>query len=221
MIDPLVLDPPLRTEVDTLPGQVGALTIVDEPSFQHAAGLLRRLKALQDAIARVFVPHIQRALAAHRALVADRRRFEQPLRDAEAVLKSKIAAYTLAEERRRRSEACRQSAAATEARAAAIWREVEDLETAGFSTEAAELAGELVAAPLAIALTPAPLKAPGVMTREVWKYEVVDMAQVPREYFTIDHRKLGAVVRALKGTIVIPGVRVWVERTIAATNVPR
>jgi hypothetical protein len=47
---------------------------------------------------------------------------------------------------------------------------------------------------------------------------------------TIDHTKLDGVVRALKSAASIPGVRIWVERTIAArealimqarTSVPR
>ena len=62
------------------------------------------------------------------------------------------------------------------------------------------------------------MKAEGIQCREVWRYEVIDAAQVPREYLTIDHTKLGGVVRALKGAAQIPGVRIWVERTIAATG---
>jgi hypothetical protein len=49
-------------------------------------------------------------------------------------------------------------------------------------------------------------------------YAVVDAAQVPAAYLMIDHKKLGAAVRALKGAVAIPGVRMWAERTIAAAR---
>jgi hypothetical protein len=65
---------------------------------------------------------------------------------------------------------------------------------------------------------PRPLVAPGVGRRDVWHYEVLDAAQVPREYLTVDHTKLGRVVRALKGAARIPGVRIWVEHTMTASG---
>ena len=209
---------PIREDVQTLSTTVRALAIVDEASFQAAGTFLRRIKALRDTIAGLFGPHITRAFDAHRALVADRKRLDAPLVDAERVLKTTLAAFTIAEERRRAAQARQQTAAATETRTAEIWAEVEELEGAGYHVEAADLATELVTASAAIVITPAPLKADGLARRQLWKYEVIDAAQVPREYLTVDHPKLGAVVRALKGAVQIPGVRVWVERTIAATR---
>jgi hypothetical protein len=209
---------PLRAEVDTMPDTARALTIVDDRSFHTGATLLRRIKTLRDAIDRLFAPHITRAFEAHRALVADRKRLERPLAEAEAVLKAHLAAYTVAEERRRAAEARRQTAAAAEARASQIWAEVEQLEATGYHAEAADLATALVTTTDAIVVAPTPVAADGITSRVIWKYEVVDAAQVPPAYLTIDHRKLGAAVRALKGSVPIPGVRMWAERTIAASR---
>ena len=208
----------LRAEVQTLPDTARVLTIVDASSFQTGASLLRRIKALRAAITRVFGPPIARAFEAHRALVADRKRLERPLAEAEALLKANLAAFTIAEERRRATAARRDTAAAAEARASAIWAEVEELESHGYRAEAAELATELVATPDAIVVTPAPVTAAGLAVRVVWKYAIVDAAQVPAAYLMIDHQKLGAAVRALKGSVAIPGVRMWAERTIAASR---
>jgi len=208
---------PLQDEAHTLPAIVGALAIVDDASFQGAGRVLRRIKAVRDTITRLFAPHIARAFEAHRALVADRKRLEAPLAETERVLKAKLAAFTVVDDVRRAAVARQQTAAATDARAAQIWTEVEQLEAAGYHAEAAEVATELVAAPLSIVCTPAPLKADGLVRRDRWTYAIVDATQVPREYLAVDHQKLGAVVRALKGTIQIPGIRVWAERTIAAS----
>jgi len=164
-------------------------------------------------------PHITRAFEAHRALLDDRRRLDAPLVEAEILLKRKLAAFTLAEEERRVIDARRRVAEAQEARSARIWAEVEDLEAAGYHGEATDLVTEFVRGPApTVVLTPAPVKADGISCRDVWRYEVTDATQVPREYLTIDHKRLGGMVRALKGAAQIPGVRVWAERTIAAST---
>jgi hypothetical protein len=208
----------LRDDMTMVLATAGALILTDEASFQAGSALLRRIKAVRETIAAFFAPHIARAFEAHRALIADRQRFDGPLAEAERALKADLITFTEAEERRRAAAARVQTAAATDARATQIWTEVESLEAAGYHAEAAALATELVSAPVALVCTPAPLKADGIVRRARWTYAVVDATQVPREYLTIDHHKLGAVVRALKGSVPIPGVRVWAERTMAATR---
>jgi hypothetical protein len=210
---------PMRSEITVLPTTARTVPIHDEPTFQAASTLLVRIKTLRTRLEHLLAPHIKRAFEAHRALVEDRRRLEAPLAEAETMLKQRLAAFTIAEDARRASEARRQVADAQEARSARIWAEVEALETAGYTHEAADLVTEFVQTPGPIAvITPPPLKAAGVTPREVWRYEVVDAQQIPREYLTIDHTKLGGVVRALKSAAAIPGVRIWVERTIAAAR---
>jgi len=202
-----------------LPETVRTLAITDDASFRTGSAVLQRIKTLRTTIARLFAPHVTRAVEAHRALLADRRRLDAPLADAEATLKQHLAAFTIAEEQRRAQAARQQTVAAEETRTARIWAEVEELEAAGAHDVAANLVADLVSgtAP-ALVVLPAPVTAPGLQRRAIWRYEITDAAQVPREYLTIDHVKLGGVVRALKGAVQIPGVRVWAERTIAAST---
>lgn len=49
----------------------------------------------------------------------------------------------------------------------------------------------------------------GVSTRQVWDFEIVDVAAVPREYLEINEQKIRLVVRALKEGASIPGIRVF------------
>jgi hypothetical protein len=49
----------------------------------------------------------------------------------------------------------------------------------------------------------------GLQNRSSWAYEVIDLSQVPMLFWMLDHQKLGAYVRETKGTVVIPGVRVY------------
>lgn len=59
-------------------------------------------------------------------------------------------------------------------------------------------------------------KMAGISTRKIWKFDVTDPAAVPREYLVIDDAKLGAMARATKGTVAVPGVRFYEEETMAA-----
>jgi len=45
-----------------------------------------------------------------------------------------------------------------------------------------------------------------------WKWEVTDIAQVPRQHMKLDESATGAVVRALKDKTAIPGVLVYREQ---------
>jgi hypothetical protein len=57
----------------------------------------------------------------------------------------------------------------------------------------------------------------GISTRVTFDAEIVDESLIPREYLVPDFTKIRAVVRASKGTAVIPGVRA-VERTSVAVK---
>jgi hypothetical protein len=49
------------------------------------------------------------------------------------------------------------------------------------------------------------------------KWELVDKSLVPAEYLMVDAAKVTAVVKASKGTIVIPGIRIWMDDTLKVT----
>jgi hypothetical protein len=51
--------------------------------------------------------------------------------------------------------------------------------------------------------------------RDNWKWEVTDISQIPREYLMINAGMLTPIVKASKGKIIIPGIRVYNEPIIA------
>lgn len=51
---------------------------------------------------------------------------------------------------------------------------------------------------------------------KTWKYEVVDIDKLPREYMIPDDSKIGKMVRASGGTLKIEGVRIYPEETLRA-----
>lgn len=50
-----------------------------------------------------------------------------------------------------------------------------------------------------------------VVSRKFWKFEIVDVDKVPREYMTPDLKAIGVVVRAKKDKAGIPGVRAFYD----------
>lgn len=130
--------------------------------------------------------------------------FRRPLDwldDAEAAVKRGMLTFKQDQERKEREE--RERAAAEARRIAA--------EAKAKNPDAPPTV--VIAAP---PVTKAPPKVSGVSTREVWKFRVTDPAMVPREYLVVDETKLGAMARATKGTVTVPGVDFYSEEVMAA-----
>lgn len=136
-------------------------------------------------------------------------------------------------ERERLAAQQREAEAKARAEQERLRREAEEAAAAGRAAEAAKLAAraerveEKTAAKLedlqlreAMVVAPViqrePPKVAGVATREVWRFEVTDPAQVPRQYLVVDEAKIRRVVQTLKADANIPGVRVYSERQLAA-----
>lgn len=137
-------------------------------------------------------------------------------------------------ERERLAELQRKAEAKAREEAEALRRQAEEAESAGRAAEAARLSAKaekvedraaekvedlqlreaMVVAPVVERETP---RIAGTSFREVWKFEVTDPAQVPRQYLAVDEAKVRKVVQALKGDAEIPGVRIWSERQLASS----
>ena len=101
---------------------------------------------------------------------------------------------------------------AAAAREAADEREQERL------THAAALKLAADTMPAAVVVHQEAPKVVGVSSREDWKYEIQDERLIPREYLMVNEKAIGGVVRSLKAQTNIPGVRVYVFRTIASRS---
>jgi len=61
-------------------------------------------------------------------------------------------------------------------------------------------------------------KSEGIRTITNYKFEITDPSQIPAEYLTPDEQKIGRVVRATKGEITIPGVKIYSETKESSTG---
>lgn len=104
----------------------------------------------------------------------------------------------------------------------------DDALAAGLSkTQASDIAaatGHAVVAQGSETIVPAPLpravqgEAGRASVRVDWVAEVVDERLIPREYLVVDEARIQRVVRALKGQVTIPGVRVDRRETIVGRS---
>ena len=169
----------------SVPERAGALAIVDAASYTRGAELLLQVKELRGEVADTFDPLIEKAHAAHKAAIEQKKKFDGPLAGAESGLKRKLGHFDAEQERLRRLREVELDAEAAQARDIARIQEAAALEAAGEIEAAAELlAAPVFAAPVVLAKT-TPTVA-GVSTREIWKFRIVADSEIPREYLVAD-----------------------------------
>lgn len=116
-------------------------------------------------------------------------------------------------------EAAEREAAESRERAAEEQRERErQAEQARISAETkAESFETRAATTVAHVPTPEPVKVKGVGTRENWQFEIINLADLDRQYLMADEAKIGRLVKAMKGeaqAMLGKGVRVFNAPTV-------
>ena len=204
--------------------QAQAIAIADEKSLMEASDALTSIKALLKEIDAFFDGNINRLHKAHREALAQKKAFTTAPLEAERGLKLRIREY-LDEQERIRREAEEKAQQEEQARIEAAKRAEEErlvaalkAEEAGDSAKAEEILNE--APPEFKPLPPAPVgpvmpKISGMSTSTIWKFDIVDPAKIPSEFMVPNFTKIGQVIRATKGTLQIPGIRIYSERSVS------
>lgn len=187
-----------------------AFVIGDDSQYKNADDFCFGLKLAEKSVDRMFDDHIKAAHDAHKALVAKKKLFSEPIDEARRIVKGKMAAYQDAKEAERKKEEARlQELARKQAEDEQI-REAERAERGGEHSEAERILSAPVAAPSVVVQKSTPKTSTTFTT--VVKFSVESPNLVPREYLKPDETKIGGVLRASKGTVKIPGVKSWTER---------
>ncbi len=209
----------VKTEVTAMVQQARAMVIASEADRTTAGDVLREAKRRAKLVIESFDEAVKTAHAAHKAAVAHRTKFLEPLRELERILKTKVGAYDQ-EQARVRAEAERKARAEAEAAAERerqrLMKEAEKLKTPELKAERIERAEAVVAAP--IELPPEPEKRKGESYATTFDVEIVNSNLVPREYLFVDVAALRKVGNATKGKLAIPGVK-WVEKNTLRVRV--
>lgn len=193
--------------------EASALVIQSNEDYELAGEFVRRIARLKKELNETR-RSMTRPLDESKKRIMDLfRRPEQQLDEANTAASRKMLAWKQEQDRARReaeaaaAEAARKERERLEKQAAAAAKRGQQEKAAALSAAADSMpAAPVVHIPEATAA--------GVSTRQVWKYEIVDKAALPREFMTPDEKAIGAVVRARQGDTNIPGVRVYAEETL-------
>lgn len=222
MGDVITFTPPaeagaLAPQVTSTQARALAAVITDAESYAYAGDLLISIATLRKGVEAAFDPLIRHAHETHAAIIAEKKRHVGPLDESERELKGRISVYLLAEEKKRREEELRmRELARKEAEERAIAEAVQ-LEAEGDAAGAAAVLADPTPAPLVVVQSSVP-KVAGLSSRETWDFEVTDASLIPREYLAVDMVRIRGVVKALKGSTSIPGVRAFAVKTMAVTT---
>lgn len=120
------------------------------------------------------------------------------------------------EEQRKEQERLRKLAEENERKAAEARESGNDAKAAQYEARAEEQITRAQTTPTAVVLADARPKVAGISTIEVWHARVTDAAQIPRDYMIPNLDALEKIAKATKGTINIPGVEFYAEKTMRA-----
>lgn len=207
-----------RLEKETLgfPNRAKRIIVYDNKTLSTANDFLLSIKQLRKEIADTFNPIIEKAHKAHKEAVNQKKRYEEPLKEAEKTIKLQIASYMdeqrriqrEAEEKARREEEERQK------KETEILERAKKYEDAGMKEEAEQIKNDIpLPKPMEIPSTP---ELEGISISRIWKWRVVDKNLIPREYLIVDSAKITSLVKATKGQIKIPGIEIYPEDSVAA-----
>jgi len=213
--------PEVKTQALQLQAKVHSIIVRDQATLDAANDFLHDVDTMIGQIDNTFNPQIAKAHELHKSLLAEKKKFTEPLELAKKVVGQRIAVHVTALlEKRKEAERVR-LAAEEEARRLAekAVEKVKELEANGEEGKAArmvervhEQVNQIIEAAPEI---PEEADTAGLVIREDWKYSIPEPSLLPREYLIPDEKKIGRIVRALKGDTAIPGVRVWAEKSTA------
>jgi len=216
----------IENKAQILPQEAKALVIEDDASFQRAGAFLVNIKKVRAEINETFDPIIKKQHEAHKEAVAQKKKIEAPLIEAESIIKPRMAAYHEEQERKRREEEDR---IRKEADRKAQEEQIADAVLAHESGQE-ELGDAILEAPAYIPTIVAPkaaVKIEGVSFRDNYKAEVTDLkalmmavleGQVPSNVIEANMSVLNSLARSLKGQLNYPGVRVVCEKITAGSR---
>lgn len=209
------IEPEVSVRMDQAVVEAETLAITNDDTYRAASAFLLNVKELGREIVGFFAPLKSDAHALHAKLCAAEKAKLEPLQKIEAAIKGRMLAFDREQERIRREEEERRRAEARKLEEEARLAEAVELEQAGES----ELAERVLEAPAFIPPVAVPRSVPkvqGIKYSTTWKYRIVDAAKIPRQYLSVDERKIAGVVRSLGKEASIPGVEVYEDRQIAA-----
>ncbi len=204
----------IERQVELAVQESQSLVITNDVQLEGAGSFLRGIKTILKRIDDTFNEPIQAAHAAHKTMLAAKKKHADPLLQAERAVKGGIGKYQAEQRKLREDEERRLREKAQQEEEERRLAEAEELEKQGEPEAAEELISQPVVAPPVV--LPGPPKVAGVSTRTAWKWRMTDFRLVLREFLMVDEKKVNGVVRSMGMQTSIPGIEVYPEEVVSA-----
>lgn len=213
IVEPEIKD--LQVSSGDMLAQASTLTVSDDASFARGGEILLEIKRRSKSVEERFAEPVSLAHKAHKALTTLRDSVLSPFKQAEAQIKGKLGTYQMEVERRRQEEAARlRRQAEAQAEADRIAKAQDQMDKGDLKGCEQTLVAPLKYEPPRVEIPEAP-KLAGISFREVWKFEITNVNEIPMEYMVPDEKAIARVVKALGSKANIPGVRIWPEKGVS------
>ena len=225
VIENPVVEPELEPELEHIEQstelvvqRAQAITISSGADYQAAGAFLtEEIKPVLKEIEATFRPIITAANQTHKAAIAEKKKHDAPLLEAEGLVKAAMGVYHLEQkEIERQAERERLAVARREAEERAL-AEAAELEEIG-EAEAAEEIISMPATPVVVKPAPAPPKTAGVSVRTKSKHRIINVAAIDPKFMMPDEKKITQVVRSMgkDAEMIVGGIEVYEEPIVSA-----
>lgn len=236
----MVAEPGIREEAQALKANANvalaeakALVVASDADLPLAGSRLREVMDCRKRLEVKFRPAIDAAYRAHKEMLKLHQEVDLPFSQAEVLIKGVVARFLAERERRRQEEIRLAEEAARKAREAAEAKERSRLQAekdaearrlwaagqrkAAMEIKAAPIPDVFVPEDVPVVLPPPPPKVEGLSQRKTFDYEVVDLAKIPDQFWSLNEKLISELVRKLGKDAegAIPGIRV-VEKLVVA-----
>ena len=196
--------------------------VASNDQYLEACELVKTIKALRAEIDATFDPVIAKAYQTHKEAVAQKRKFEQPLVEAEGLVKRSIGDWLSEQERIRKEEELRLQKLAQEEEERRQLQNAVILDDLGETEEANRLLEETVVAPPVVLPQFTP-KVHGVSMSQRYSAEVVNLMELvkavaqgkaPIQCLKADQVFLNRQAVAMRQAMAYPGVKLKIESSV-------
>jgi hypothetical protein len=205
----------LEQKALSFPVRAKEILIQTPDDYLGASTFFLSIKALRKEIQDTFGPLKEKAFQAHKAIVAEEKRHEQPLIEAEKIVKGIMEKWDAEQAEIARQKEIELRGIAREEEEKRILQEALNAEAEG-DTEALKEIEKEMAAPVYVPPVTVQKDVPkvsGVVFRTYWRWKIKDEKLIPREYLMVDEVKLNKIVSAMKDSTKIPGIEVFSVRS--------
>lgn len=204
----------LQRETEAIVARAAEFAVATAEQYSAAGVDLTRIKAAQKKLDLIRTKITRPMDAAKKAVLELFRAPAEKLANAEAMIKRALVKYQAEQDRLRQEEQRRADEAARKERERLQERATRAV--ASGKVEKAEVLQQQAASVVAPVIQREAPRVSGLSSTVVWKFEVVNASEVPREYCSVDETKIRKIVSALKGDTKIPGVRIYPDTQIRA-----